>query len=189
MLPTSTDATINVKAKAPADADAVVAFLTQGAGDAGVNVLAAEEHRAVERLVAAGVVRGKAKEIAFDLVDAGKGKHRRVYVVGLGPAEKVTAEVMRQAAGMLAKALRKHRMTRVAVKLPVGVETVTPAAAADAIVTGIMLARFQFKEYKGTANRKGGDGEEKDAEKSLEVTILSADAAVRDAVERARIIC
>jgi hypothetical protein len=52
MLPTSTDVTITVKPKLPADAEAVVAFITQGATDAGVNVIAREDHRAVERLIA-----------------------------------------------------------------------------------------------------------------------------------------
>src|SRR5262249_40333195 len=138
----------------------------------------------IERLLSAKVIRGKAKEIAFDLVDAGEGKHRRVYAVGVGPEEKVTAETIRQSAGVLAKALRKHRIRRVAVKLP-QVESLTPAAVADAIATGILLARFRFGEYKGTANKKK-DGEEDTT--PLEVTILSNDRAVTAAVERARVI-
>src|SRR5690242_8917301 len=157
MLPTNTDVEIAVKSKVPSDADAVVAFITQDAKDAGVNVLADEEHRAIERLISAKVVRGKGKEIAFDLIDGGgRGKHRRVYAVGLGAGDKVTAEIIRQSAGVLAKALRKHRMRRVAIKLP-AIETITPAAAADAIATGILLARFKFGEYKGTANKKKND--------------------------------
>ena len=153
MLPTSTDVTISVRPKSSADAEAVVAFIMQGARDAGVNVISKDDHRAIARLIEAGVVRGKTKEIAFDIVDAGKGKHRRVFVVGLGPAEKVTAETIRQSAGMLAKALRKHRIQRVAIKLP-AVEAVAPALAADAIVTGMMLARFRFQEFKGSAGKK-----------------------------------
>src|SRR5688572_31335408 len=53
----------------------------------------------------AGVVRGRAKEIAFDLVDVGKGKTGRVFVAGIGRAEKVTSESLRQAAGQVTKAL------------------------------------------------------------------------------------
>ncbi|MEA2735423.1 MAG: leucyl aminopeptidase, partial [Humisphaera sp.] len=185
MLPTSTDVTIAVKPKSPVDADAVVAFITTDA-NAAPALDGAEDSRALRRLRDAGVVRGKAKEIAFDLVDAGKGKHRRVYAVGLGAAEKVTAETIRQAAGVLAKALRKHRIARVAIAIP-NVETVTPAVAADAVVTGIMLARFQFKEYKGAAAKKK-DADEKDDERTLAVTIVSGDADVRAAVERARIV-
>jgi leucyl aminopeptidase len=88
---------------------------------------------------------------------------------------------------MLAKALRKHRIARVAIKLPATVETVTPAAAADAVVTGIMLARFRFQEFKGSAgNAKKKDAEDDD--RALDVTIVSADAAVRNAVERACLV-
>jgi len=190
MLPTSTDVTISVRPKSSADAEAVVAFITQGARDAGVNVISKDDHRAIARLIEAGVVRGKTKEIAFDIVDAGKGKHRRVFVVGLGPAEKVTAETIRQSAGMLAKALRKHRIQRVAIKLP-AVEAVTPALAADAIVTGMMLARFRFQEFKGSAGKKkdaATAAEEKEDDRALDVTIVSGDAAVRASVERARVI-
>jgi len=181
MLPTSTDVTITVKPKAPADADAEVVFITADATTADAN------GRVIRRLLNAGVVRGKAKEIAFDLVDAGtRGKHRRVYAVGLGAAEKVTAEIIRQSAGMLAKALRKHRIARVAVNLP-AVEAVTSAAAADAVVTGIMLARFRFHEFKGSAgNTKKKDAEEDD--RALDVTIVSADASARKAVERACLV-
>src|SRR5437762_3578515 len=118
MLPTSTDVTISVKPKISADVEAVVAFVTQGTTDAGVNVLPREDHDSIRRLLAAGVIRGKAKEIAFDLVDAGRGRHRRVYAVGLGAADKVSPEIVRQAAGQLAKALRKHRIARAAIKLP-----------------------------------------------------------------------
>jgi leucyl aminopeptidase len=182
MLPTSTDVTITVRPKAPADVDATAAFITS---DARVAEAESPDSRAVRRLLDAGVVRGKAKEIAFDLVDVGKGKHRRVYAVGLGPAEKVTAETIRQAAGMLAKALRKHRISRVAIDLP-AVESVMPAAAADAIVTGVMLARFRFQEFKGNAAKKK-DAE--DEERALDVVILSSEADVRASVERARLIC
>src|SRR5207248_2581820 len=124
--------------------------------DAGVNVLAEEDKRAIERLLSAKVIAGKTRELAFDLVDAGRGRHRRVYAIGLGAVEKVSAETLRQAAGHLAKALRKHRIGSVAIKLP-PIENITPAAAADAIVTGILLARFRFGEYKGTANKNQDD--------------------------------
>ena len=74
MLPTNTDVTIAVKPKSAGGVEAVVAFVTQGATDAGVNVLAREDHDSIRRLLKAGVIQGKAKEIAFDLVEAAKGK-------------------------------------------------------------------------------------------------------------------
>jgi len=71
------------------------------------------------------------------------------------------------------------------------VESVTPSSAADAIATGMMLARFQFKEYKGAAGRKkdaAAAAEERDDDRALEVTIVSSDAAVRKSVERACLV-
>jgi leucyl aminopeptidase len=183
MLPTSTDVTIAVKPSVPVNADAVVAFVTQGATRMNAPQLSDADRRAVGRLLAAGVVSGKTKELAFDLVDAGRGKHRRVFAVGLGPTDKVSAESIRQAAGRLARALRKHNLSNVAVALP-AVDSVTPSVAAEAIVTGITLSRFRFGEYKGTAQKKDDD----ENDRALAVTILSDDATARRAVDRAKTI-
>jgi leucyl aminopeptidase len=189
MLPTSTEVSIAVKAKASEQADAVVAFVTQDATSVDSASLSRPARRAAERLLAAGVIRGKAKELAFDLIESAsaEGKHSRVFVVGLGPAEKVTAELIRQAAGKILRALRKHRMTDVAVIVP-ALETVIAPAAADAIVTGILLAGFRYDEYRGTAQKKDDD----ESSRGMNVTIVAADpdlAEVRAAVDRARIIC
>ena len=145
MLPTSTDVKIAVKAKAADQADAVVAFVTQDAPSVESGLLPQRARPAADRLLSAGVIRGRAKEIAFELVEPAstQGSHWRVFVVGLGPAEKVTAELIRQVAGKILRALRKHRMSDVAVILP-ELEAVTAAAAADAIVTGIFLAAFRY---------------------------------------------
>src|SRR4051812_6980702 len=185
MLPTSTNVTLSIKSKLPNNVGAVATFLTQGAKESASPLLTQEDRRAVARLLAAGVVRGKAKELAFDLVDAGKGNHRRVYVIGIGQADKVTAETIRQAAGHLAKALRKHRIGSAAVALP-EVETVPPAAAAEAVATGVLLARFRYDEYKGAGQKT----DDKDRETPLDLTVLSADAgpAVKQAIDRARAI-
>jgi leucyl aminopeptidase len=189
MLSTSSDVTFAVEPKTPSSADAVAVFVTQGAKDAGVPQLSEVDQRAAARLLSAGVVSGKAKELAFDLVDAdgdkkGRGKHRRVYVIGLGPAEKVTTETIRQASGHLAKALRKHKLYSAVVALP-AVESVPASLAAEAIVTGLALARFRFREYKGAAQKKDDYADNK---KSLAVTILSGDASIRRSVERAKTI-
>ena len=106
MIPTSTNVIAQLKPTPPANADATVVFVTQETKpDAAGDGLADVERRGVRRLLAAEVVRGKSRELAFDLVDgAANGKPRRVYVVGLGPAAKVTTEVLRQAAATVAKA-------------------------------------------------------------------------------------
>ncbi|MGB7156775.1 MAG: leucyl aminopeptidase [Tepidisphaeraceae bacterium] len=186
MIPTSTDVTVQLKAKPPADAEAVVVFATQDAKAADVGAgLDADLRRAVERLLKGGVVRGKAKELAFDLIESGKGKPRRVFVAGLGDAKSVTAETVRQAAGAIAKAAKKHRLRSVAV-VPPSVGGVGVAASTDAIVSGVMLAAFEYREFKGAANkaRKGdADGEPF----ALSLTVVG-DASLRDVIDRARIV-
>ena len=104
MIPTSTAVTIQIKPKPPADADAVVVFLPAGMTDAPASAaLSRDDAAAVRRLLDSGAARGKAKEVVFDVVEAGKGKYRRVLVAGLGKPEKVTTETVRQAAGAVAK--------------------------------------------------------------------------------------
>ncbi|HEX8522704.1 MAG TPA: leucyl aminopeptidase [Tepidisphaeraceae bacterium] len=184
MIPTSTNVAVDVKSKTPADVDAVVLFIAQGVKAIDAEALSAQERVAGERLIRAGAVQGKPREFAFDLVESGKG-FRRVYVIGLGEEKKLTTETLRQAAGAAAKAFRKHRMTRVALALPQA-DTLAAPEAADAIATGLLLAAFHFREFKGAA-KKFDDGVRKDG--ALRVTILSEDDQVTAAVNRARIIC
>ena len=174
MLPTSTNVTVDVKAKPPAGSDAVAVFVVEGSKDAGESgaALAEGERRAVERLLSAGVSRGKAREVHFDLIEGpGQGKqkilgYRRVLVVGLGPAGKLGSEAVRQAAAALAKAAKKQRLRDVAVVLPDlhrggdASPATGPAATAEAIATGILLAGFSYEEYKGSASKKKADDEQ-----------------------------
>ena len=121
MLPTNTDVTVDVKTKIPSTCDALVVFLAEGGkicGDA-PELLGAEQMQSVERLIKADAARGKAREVAFDLVECGKNEYRRIYVAGVGPADKLDAEKIRQAAGAVARAVRKHRIKNVAVVPPV----------------------------------------------------------------------
>src|SRR5688572_15100703 len=125
MIPTSTEVSIQIKDKSPADTEAVVVFVTEGAGERAElpAALSAEEAAAVRRLFASGVARGKPREVVFDIIGDGggagkRGGFRRVIVAGLGKPEKASAESIRQAAGAVARALRKHRLTRAAVMPP-----------------------------------------------------------------------
>src|SRR5687767_14066364 len=98
MLPSGTNVSIEVKAKLSVGVEAVAVFVTEGAedaGDAASALLADDERMAVTRLLRAGVSRGNAREVHFDLLDSpargGKPQttaYRRVLVVGLGPAQK-----------------------------------------------------------------------------------------------------
>ena len=97
MLPTSTNVTIEVKTNLPPDTEAVIVFAAMGgkiSGDTTL-VLKSAEFENAQRMIRLGVVKGKLKEVDFDLLDTGD-KVRRIYVAGLGPAEKMDGEVVRQ---------------------------------------------------------------------------------------------
>jgi leucyl aminopeptidase len=187
MIPTSTDVTILVSPRTPGDAEAVVVFLTDDTKDVPeMPGISAAERAAIRRLFASGVARGRAKEVVFDAVEIGKGKFRRVIVAGLGKPEKVTAESIRQSAGAVTRALRKHRLTRAAVVPPM-LGAVEPTVGADAVVTGMLLSSFDYREYKGTAARKK-DEDANDKPRRLELTIVGDARALRATVDRARVI-
>lgn len=180
MIPTSTNVSVDVASQVNAKAQALAVFITEDgkpSGDA-QRLLDAATMKCVHRLVRAGVTRGKPKQIVFDLIDMPRGT-RRIYVIGLG--KKAEAEAIRQAAGALAKAVQKHRIE--------SVNIVTPANGVEAVVTGLLLAAFEYEEYKGTASRKKTD--DNVPPKKVAVTILSGAAgakAARQQVERSRII-
>lgn len=196
MIPTNTNVTIEVKPKLAVGVEAVAVFVTEGSKDGGTAAkwLAEDERLAVERLLGSGVSRGKSREVHFDILQAPSNakpqtsEYRRVLVAGLGKAEKANAEALRQAAGALARTTRKQRLHDLAVIVP-ALEKTTPAAAAEAIVTGFLLASFDYDEYRGTASNQ--KKEEKDDEpKTRALTLIAgADAdAVRQGMQRGRAI-
>ncbi len=210
MLPNGSHVTVELKDKLSAAADAVAVFVVEGALDAGAagTSLTELERAAVGRLLASGVARGKAREVQIAVAEAseeGRGakRYRRVLVVGLGKPEKVTTETIRQAAGALARAARRARLKEIGVVLPSlsGGDAASaghgPGAVAEAVVTGILLAAFDYEEYKGAASRKkpaaeAGDEDAAAAAEDRAFTLLGgadhqADET-RRGVERGRII-
>jgi len=184
MIPTNTDVTVSTKENAPANAEAIVVFSIEG--KVGAENVGADEHQALQRLAAAGAARGKVKEVIFDIVQTSPGKHRRIFSVGLGKAEKITAETLRNAGGQAFRALRKHRLGKAAIAIP-AVANISPADTAEAIVTGFLLSAFDYEEYKGTGQKK----EDEPALKKSDVTVIAAGqdlTAIRSGVDRARII-
>jgi leucyl aminopeptidase len=108
--------------------------------------------------------------------------------------QRASAETIRQAAGALARAARKHRLDDVVVALPVlGDEAgddgadLDAAAAAEAVVTGLLLAGFDFDEFKGSANGR----DETQPPRGRSFTLLcppESAAGVRAAIDRGRVI-
>lgn len=189
MIPTSTRTKISLAPRPAANWQALVVFVTQGAKPAEGATAAAvggeAAGRAAARLLHADAAKGKANEVVFELVEDRGRFNRRVYVVGLGPTEKVTPETLRQSAAAAAKALAKHKIARAAVVLPAAVK-IAGAEAAAAIVTGMLLAGFDYRENKGTADKKDDD----EPRPALAVTLVAGanDRKIQEAVGEAEII-
>jgi leucyl aminopeptidase len=187
MIPTSTDVSIAVSGKAPSGA-AMVLFLGEGE-EAAVRSrqrFGGEVAAAAERLVAAGAAKGKSGEIVFDLIGAGKSM-RRVYLAGTGKAGKISTESLRKTSGSLVRALRKHHIPKAAILLP-AYENLKAGDVAEAIVSGLLLAAFRYREYKGTAT-KDREARDESGPSRIEITIVAEGAGVKQAVDRAVLIC
>ncbi|HET6246085.1 MAG TPA: leucyl aminopeptidase, partial [Tepidisphaeraceae bacterium] len=169
----------------PANVDAVVVFSAEGVVGEGLPAMVAEaDLTALKRLSAGGAATGKSKEMVFDLVEISGGKYRRIFSVGLGNADKITSETLRQAGARALRGLRKHRLGKATIICPT-LANIGTADAGEAIATGALLAAFDFEEYKGTGQKKPDEP----ALKRLEWTIVAEDApALRKGIDRARAI-
>jgi leucyl aminopeptidase len=188
MFPTSTAVDIVSRSAVPANAQAVVVFVAEGADAAGKAgaALGKAERTALELLISAKAVKGRAKEVVIDVIETGGGKFRRLVVAGLGKPDKIAAESFRQAGGAVVRALRRNKVTSAAFIID-GKRSISAADAAGAVVSGALLAAFDFDQYRG-AGRKKDDSEQ---DKRLDLTVVTSgeDAAqVRQAIERGRII-
>jgi leucyl aminopeptidase len=190
MLPTNTDVTIAAKPKLPGDSEAAVVFISEDKSiePAWGKILGAEAVRSIKRLFDSDAASGKTREIRFDLLE-GRGKLKRVYVVGVGEAKKANGEIIRQTAGSLCKALKKHGIARAAIVLPRG-KGVSAGEGAAAVAEGMLLAGFDYREYLGTAS-KSKDSKKKKPKPLAVVFVEPGEsfAPVKSAVDRARIIC
>ncbi|HEY1628502.1 MAG TPA: leucyl aminopeptidase family protein, partial [Tepidisphaeraceae bacterium] len=184
MIPTSTDVTIRVQTKLPPQADAIVVFIAEGGricGDA-PHLLDEQTLGSVDRLIRSGVCRGKSAEIAFDLIDIDidRGKIRRVFLAGVGKHDQIDQEAVRRSAGAIAKAVKKHRMRNVAIVPPVLRDR--GHSGARSVVTGFLLASFQYDEYRGTAKKK----EDPDQPGPISLTFLATPASIKSIRELVR---
>jgi leucyl aminopeptidase len=187
MIPTSADIEISVTDRLPTNIPAIVIFLPQNEKSAPASAKRAgsEISSAVNRLIAASAATGKHREIVFDLIGEGK-KSKRIYVAGLGKPADITPEILRQSAGSVFRALRKHRIPRAAVCLP-EIKGISEDASADAITTGLSLAAFDYREFKGTASKE--KEKEKDSPQKIDITLITSDLSLaRTAVDRSKII-
>ena len=82
-------------------------------------------------------------------VRAVPGGDGTTYLVGLGPADRVDADVLRHAAGALARAAKRE--TALAVDLVgAAAEGTSAAPAAQAVVEGLVLGGYQYDAFKSS---------------------------------------
>jgi leucyl aminopeptidase len=189
MIVTNSTAQISAADRIPANSQAIVVFVSEGDSQAPPAAKRAGDEIAqtINRIFAADSSAGKAKEISPGIIGDGP-RTQRIFAVGLGKPEKISPETLRQSAGIVLRALRKHQINRAAVLLP-ELKSIAPANAADAISTAIHLASFDYREYKGTASR---DKSEEKSTKPIAITLVSEKSSlskIKPAIDRAKIIC
>jgi leucyl aminopeptidase len=98
-----------------------------------------------------------------------------LLVVGLGKREEIDAERLRVAAALAAKEARRLEVDSIAWAVP---ESDDPAATADALVTGTILAAYCFDRFKS---------ETADQPPRVDSLILLGPAEIEEAADAARI--
>jgi leucyl aminopeptidase len=191
MLPTSTDVQVTLKRTPPADADAIAVLVHKQTKAADLSPLTpANVAKVVGALMTSKLVTGKSNEVNITLL--GDEKDRRLIVIGLGNHEKFSCECLREAGGVLAKQVRKHKLKSVGVIVPrtsatlPGVPDAPPAGVGEelapaCIANGFLLGSFSCRESKGTAQKKD------EAEQlRVKLTLIAEDTrAIKVSVDRA----
>ncbi len=148
---------IDVTAAEPAavDADLLVVPFFESEPSETVSLLDGATGGEVGRALASGEIRGKLYDLFVAPVVERGWKADRIALVGAGPREALTPDVLRRLAALAGLATRQRRLTRVAmilrgargVNAPFG-GTLEPAAAGQAVTEGMMLAEFTVGSYK-----------------------------------------
>ncbi len=135
-------------------------------------LLTEEERRAVDTLVSARVIRGKAGETIF--LPTPGGERAGVLVVGLGKQAQCGAETWRRAGGAAASCLAQHKVRWLTL------DARRPADAEPlAFVEGVAFGQYRFDRYK-----QQPEGEDPPAAVDL-FEIVIEDEGSKEAWERA----
>jgi leucyl aminopeptidase len=102
----------------------------------------------IRQAIASGDFRGNKGEIAV-FYSQGAIPARRVVLVGLGPQEKFSPQVVREVAAAAAQKARDLGVTSFSsIVHGAGAGGLTPEAAAQAVVEGTILGLYRFRELK-----------------------------------------
>lgn len=196
MIPTSTRATVQVSKSIAANVEAVAVFVHKQAKSAGdYPALPEPERAALSQLLSSQVVKGKSNEVTSQLV--GGPRPRRLMVIGLGDENRFSAQCLREAGAVAAKAARRQKIKSLAVLPPNIPATLPPvpevkgsgngtADALTALVEGLLVGSFEYEEYRGTGKDSSGE-QEKPA--PLAITLVGEnEKQIRPTVDRGRII-
>jgi leucyl aminopeptidase len=123
-------------------------------GDAGLYDGLGRSSQSIIRRVFSREFKGRANEILL-IPSPEDTRPERFLLVGLGKAEKVSAEVLRQAGGKAAAYLRDMGMKRVA--LSTAVISSLRLSPVD-FIEGALLGLYTYRKYSKEKNKKGMEG-------------------------------
>jgi leucyl aminopeptidase len=132
------------------DADAIVVNLFDGITSPGGGTGAVDSALggAISQLIADKEITGKQGEIAM-IHTLGKLPTKRVVIVGLGKREKLSANVVRQVSGAVARYLKRLGATHAATLAHgAGIGGLDAGTSAQAITEGTILGSYTFDQYK-----------------------------------------
>ena len=110
---------------------------------------------AIRELVASGDLKGKLNQTAV-LYPRGAIQAERVIVVGIGKAQDLTLDKVRQAAGTAAKKARDLNSKSIAtIAIGSGGGKLDSQAAAQATIEGAVLSLYEFRVHKSTSAEHG----------------------------------
>lgn len=102
-------------------------------------------YKASNALLESGDMTGKKDEVHV-LYPEGEAQAKRVFLVGLGPNDKLTLEQVRRSAARLAKRAEQCRVRSIATYLP-EVKGHDMAAVAAAVTEGLLLGTYKFDKF------------------------------------------
>ena len=129
---------------------------------------------AIGQLISEGEIKGKQGEISM-IHTLGKLPASRVVIAGLGAADKLDAQVVRQVSGDVVRYLRQKGINRAAtIAHGAGLGGLDPKDSGQAIAEGTLLGLYRFGSYLSDQGDKPVDFEE--------LTIVDRDPERTDAI-------
>jgi leucyl aminopeptidase len=107
----------------------------------------------LQEIVRESEFKGKSGETAWLRSPVGIGLARKIILVGLGKADHLTLEGLRQAAATVARTAQKQKGKTVGIALPLGHQDAALATAA--MVEGIELSQHQDNRFKSEPDSNG----------------------------------